>query len=396
MNTTYTKMIDLVPINQQPNYDDYLELFPQLIPLSTTAQDKYYHAEGDVWTHTKMVCDSLLSLPEYKNASEKEKFILFYSALFHDISKPACTKFEDDGRITSAGHSKRGCIDTRILLWKEDIPFDIREDICNIIATHQVPFFAFADNSKNNGKPQRTPDYIAHQLSWQLPLNLLITVAKADMIGRTFIDKQKCLDDIALFEELAKEENCLYQPKQFPDENTRLEYFRSTGKISPNYSFYKETGSEVIVLSGLPAVGKNTWVEQSNLNLEILSFDDAKASLGLSHGDNIGKAVHMVTDRAKELLRNKEPFIWNATHLSTQMRNKTLDLLFNYSANVNIVYLEAPEKEIKKRNSMRDTTLPNSKIDEMLFKWEVPLKTEAQNVTYVPNHGLNTKKKLKT
>jgi predicted kinase len=396
MSNTYNKMMELTPINNQPNYNDYLELFPQLNSLATTPQDKYYHAEGDVWTHTQMVCDALLSLPEYKNANEKEKFILFYSALFHDISKPACTKFEDDGRITSAGHSKRGCVDTRILLWKEDIPFDIREDICNIIATHQVPFFAFADNSKNNGKPQRTPEYIAHQLSWQLPLNLLITVAKADMIGRTFVDKQKCLDDIALFEELAKEENCLYQPKQFPDENTRLEYFRSTGKISPDYPFYKETGSNVIVLSGLPAVGKNTWVEQANLNIEVLSFDDAKAALGLSHGDNIGKAVHMVTDRAKELLRSKQPFIWNATHLSTQMRNKTLDLLFNYDANVHLVYLEASEKEIKKRNSIRDTTLPNSKIDEMLFKWEVPLKTEAQNVSYVPNHGLSVKNKLKT
>lgn len=396
MSNTYNKMMELTPINNQPNYNDYLELFPQLNSLATTPQDKYYHAEGDVWTHTQMVCDALLSLPEYKNANEKEKFILFYSALFHDISKPACTKFEDDGRITSAGHSKRGCVDTRILLWKEDIPFDIREDICNIIATHQVPFFAFADKSKNNGKPQRTPEYIAHQLSWQLPLNLLITVAKADMIGRTFVDKQKCLDDIALFEELAKEENCLYQQKQFPDENTRLEYFRSTGKISPDYPFYKETGSNVIALSGLPAVGKNTWVEQANLNIEVLSFDDAKAALGLSHGDNIGKAVHMVTDRAKELLRSKQPFIWNATHLSTQMRNKTLDLLFNYDANVHLVYLETSEKEIKKRNSIRDSTLPNSKIDEMLFKWEVPLKTEAQNVSYVPNHGLSVKNKLKT
>ena len=101
----------------------------------------------------------------------------------------------------------------------------------------------------------------------------------------------------------------------------------------------------------------------------------------------------MVTDRAKELLRKKEPFVWNATHLSSQMRNKTLDLLFNYNAHVTLVYLEAPEDEIKRRNTQRDTTLPNSKIDEMLFKWEVPLKLESHNVIYVPEHGL--KKKLK-
>lgn len=398
-NTIYDSMLELLPTqNNQLNYEHFIELFPQLELLKTTPQDAYYHAEGDVWTHTKMVCDALLQSSEYQNASDRNKFILFYSALFHDISKPACTKFEDSGKITSAGHSKRGCIDTRILLWKAEIPFDIREDICNIIATHQVPFFAFEDKPGKIGqenKPLRTPEYIAHQLSWQLPLHLLVAVAKSDMIGRHFVEKQKCLDDIELFSELAKEENCFYNPKVFPDANTKLEYFRTTGLISPDYPFYKENGSSVIVLSGLPAVGKNTWVEQYAKHLEVLSFDDAKEALGLSHGDNVGKAVHMVIDRAKELLRRKEPFVWNATHLSAQMRKKTLDLVLGYNAYVNLVYLEAPEIEIKKRNSARDTTLPNSKIDEMLFKWEVPTKLEAHEVNYYPDHGVKNKKQPK-
>jgi len=213
------------------------------------------------------------------------------------------------------------------------------------------------------------------------------------MLGRNFIDKQSSLDDIELFKEVALEQNCYYQPKSFPDVNTQLEYFRSNGAISSDYPFFKEKGSEVFVLSGLPAVGKNTWVTNNYPNLPVLSFDDAKEILGLSQGDNVGRAVHMVIDNAKELLRKKESFIWNATHLSSQMRNKTLDLLFNYNAQVTIVYLEAPEIEIKKRNSLRDTTLPNSKIDEMLFKWEVPTKIEAHHVQYIPNHGM--KKSLK-
>jgi predicted kinase len=397
--TTYEEMLDLLPgQNKSLNYDLFIELFPELIPLKTTIQDAYYHAEGDVWIHTKMVCDALINSQEYNIANDKNKFILFYSALFHDISKPACTKIEDSGKVTSAGHSKRGCIDTRILLWKNNIPFDIREDICNIIATHQVPFFAFEDKPGKIGqehKAVRTPEYIANQLSWQLPLDLLITVAKSDMIGRKFIEKQKCLDDIELFKELALEEKCLYQPREFADVNTMMEYFRTTGNISPDFPFYKETGSNVIVLSGLPAVGKNTWVTQNANDLRVLSFDDAKEELGMVHGDNIGKAVHMVIDNAKELLRRKEPFVWNATHLSSQMRKKTLDLVLGYNAKVNLVYLEAPELEIKKRNTLRDTTLPNSKIDEMLFKWEVPTRLEAHEVNYVPDHGVKLKPKTK-
>lgn len=393
MLPTYQIMQELVPHKLPVDYQPFLELFPQLELLKTTPQDAYYHAEGPVWPHTIMVCDALISSKEYGDASLDEKFIMFYAALFHDISKPACTKLEEDGRITSAGHSKRGSVDTRILLWRAGVPFDIRESIVNIIATHQVPFFAFADKPNKTGstKPYRSPQYIAHQLSWQLPLNLLIAVAKADMVGRHFEKKQDCLDDIALFRELALEENCLFQPKVFPDITTRMEYFRSTGLISPDYPFFKDKGSEVIVLSGLPAVGKNKWVENNAKGLEVLSFDDAKEMLGLVQGDNVGKAVHMVTDRAKELLRKKAPFVWNATHLSQQMRNKTLDLLYNYQAHVHLVYLEAPEHEIKKRNSERDTTLPNSKIDEMLFKWEVPTLLEAHSVTYEPMHGMKKK-----
>lgn len=397
-NDAYATMLELLPQNQQNvPYQHLLEMFPVLEALKTTPQDPYYHAEGDVWTHTMMVCDTLVQLPEYIAANERDKFIMFYSALLHDVSKPICTKFEDNGKITSKGHSKIGCVDTRILLWKMEIPFDIRESICNIIATHQVPFFAFADKPKmgQENKPIRTPEYIAHQLSWQLPLHLLIAVAKSDMIGRHYVGKQACLDDIELFKIIAEEQGCLYGPKYFPDAATRLEYFRTTGIISPDYPFYKEAGSNVIVLSGLPAVGKNTWVEEHAKGLEVLSFDDAKEALGLVHGDNVGKAVHMVIDRAKELLRKKESFVWNATHLSLQMRTKTLDLLYKYNAQVQLVYLEAPEHEIKKRNNLRDSTLPNSKIDEMLIKWEVPTPLEADDVIYVPNHGMKNKNSYK-
>jgi predicted kinase len=82
------------------------------------------------------------------------------------------------------------------------------------------------------------------------------------------------------------------------------------------------------------------------------------------------------------MLREKAPFVWNTTHLSSQMRKKTLDLLFAYDAQVEIVYLEQPPAVIFKRNTRRDTSLSNKSIERMLFKWEVPLPTEAHAVDY--------------
>lgn len=67
------------------------------------------------------------------------------------------------------------------------------------------------------------------------------------------------------------------------------------------------------------------------------------------------------------------------------MRNKTLDLLYAYDAKVTIVYIEQPEALVKERNISRDSTLTNKKIDTMLFKWEVPTKTEAHEVIYLVN-----------
>ncbi|KAG1433511.1 hypothetical protein G6F57_022096 [Rhizopus arrhizus] len=42
--------------------------------------------------------------------------------------------------------------------------------------------------------------------------------------------------------------------------------------------------------------------------------------------------AHLAIARARELLRRKAPFVWNATHLSELMRKKTLDLLYSYHA----------------------------------------------------------------
>ncbi len=391
----YNELKSLLPKqNGKIEYTSFLEVFPSLELLKTTPQDSYYHAEGDVWTHTKMVCDSLVGSSKYWSSSEDEQFIMFYSCLLHDISKPACTKHEE-GRITSKGHSKRGAIDTRIDLWKKEIPFYLRESIVNIINCHQVPFFAFNQIQKGNHQI-RTPEFLAHQLSWQMPLHLLINVAKADMLGRTYVGKQQSMDDINLFEELCLEENCLYQPKKFFNEQTRMKYFSSNGSISPDYEFYTEPGSEVIVMCALPASGKNTWIQKHGNNLPTISFDDTKAEYGLKENDNVGKAVHDTIDRAKELLRKKEPFIWNSTNINPQMRKKTLDLLYSYGATVKIVYLESAEKEIKNRNTKRDTTLSNKKIDEMLFKWDVPTSIEAHSVSYEINNTYKKNLKFNT
>jgi len=220
------------------------------------------------------------------------------------------------------------------------------------------------------------------RLSHALCIRELAALAEADMRGRIAADAESVLLDIELFRELAREEGCFDAPRHFADPRLRMRYFNGAD-LHPDYEYHHEPGSAVTVLSGLPASGKNTWIAQHAGGRAIVGFDDAREALGLKHGENDGRAAHYAVEQAKSLLRAKAPFIWNATHLSRQMRSKTLDLLYAYGAEVTVMYLEAPEQVILARNAKRDTTLKNEAILHMLHRWEVVQPDEADHVDYL-------------
>lgn len=225
------------------------------------------------------------------------------------------------------------------------------------------------------------PQRIVRRLSWELDTRLLAALAYADMQGRICADQRRILDEIELFEALCEEEGAFGQPRACADAHTRLGYARhAVGH--PDVPLFQEAGSKVILLSGLPASGKNSWVDRYAPDLPVVSFDDAKAELRLKHGENDGAAAHRAVDKAKQLLRAHAPFVWNATHLSCQMRDKSLDLLYAYKAEVRIVYLEQSLDELLRRNRKRDTTLREADLLRMLHRWEVPVPWEAHRVEY--------------
>ena len=137
-----------------------LDLFPILEQAKTTPQDPIYHGEGDVWTHTQMVVTALLADADFAALTLEQQRTVFLAALLHDVAKYRTTVVDEHGRIGQPGHSKKGALDARILLWELGLPIPEREAICRMIAVHQVPFFAFEDNRQG-----RTPVWLCHQLS---------------------------------------------------------------------------------------------------------------------------------------------------------------------------------------------------------------------------------------
>lgn len=377
-NMNYASIRALCPATARDDYDwtACLEVFPRLAALERTPQSPRYHAEGNVGIHTRMVLDALLASAHFQAASGAQRETLFLAALLHDLCKPETTVVDPvTGDIGQPGHSRRGAVDVRALLWRAGAPFALREAVCRIVAAHQVPFFAF------DSRRGEAPEFIARKLSWGVSLADLVCVARADMQGRVCEDQPARLDDIALFEQLAREDGCWHAPRAAASAHTRLMYARGAA-VHLDTALFQPPGSQVTVLCGLPASGKDHWVARQATGLQIVSFDDAKAELGLRHGENDGLAAHRAVDKAKALLRERAPFVWNATHLSEQMRGKTLDLLYAYDANVRLVYLEVPAATLFERNRRRDTTLRQKDLERMLHRWEAPLPWEAHEVEY--------------
>lgn len=360
----------------QINWDFWLRCYPALERAKTTPQDPEYHAEGDVWIHTQMVVNSLVNSEAYQASREQEQVILFLAALLHDVAKADTTTIDPEtGKIGHPYHSPRGAIDARIYLWFQEAPFMIREAICGLILHHQKPFYLLK---------QTSPEYLLHKLSWEIPIHLLLILAKADLLGRISSNQQRSLDDLMLLEALAIEENCFTAPRPFYNAVTRCEYARHK-KGHPDYDFFKSLGSDVIVLSGLPASGKNSWVAKHYPNLPVISFDDTRDELGLKHGENHRLVANTTVEKAKKLLRKKTAFIWNATNIAQDLRKKTLDLLFQYDANVQIVYLEQKPNTLFTRNQQREQVVPDDALERMLKRWDIPKVWEAYQVDYLIN-----------
>ena len=89
--------------------------------LRQTPQSPVNHAEGDVLVHTRMVCDALKGLPEYKKLTQRQQHIVYVAALLHDIGKihpafisrtenPKLLQFLQEHNLLSRHHRHRSTI----------------------------------------------------------------------------------------------------------------------------------------------------------------------------------------------------------------------------------------------------------------------------------------------
>lgn len=351
--------------------------------MKQTPQNPLYHAEGNVWNHTKMVCECLTADKAFWACAERQRQELFLAALLHDVGKTVTTR-KQNGEWTSPNHALKGANMVRELLWrtygfcgtKEYQNF--RETICGLVRYHMAaPYVMESDHAE-----QRLIKMAANgELAPDFTLKLLFLLSKADANGKISRDTTKSQDAALLAAELSQEVGCYEQPLTFATPYT--EYACLSGKtVTPEVALYDDTEMEVIMLCGLPGTGKDTWIRVVYPDYPMISLDNIRKEHGWSPVGSQQEVVKVARAQARQLLREKRSFVWNATSLTPELRSYAINLFMQYHAYVKLVFLEAAYEENLERNARRAAMVPQSVIEGMLSKLVPPERFEAHEVTW--------------
>jgi putative nucleotidyltransferase with HDIG domain len=349
-----------------------LAAFPCLQSLASCEQNPVYHAEGNVWIHTQLVCEALVSLTAWQAMNQTDRSILFAAALFHDLAKPLATQIADDGKITAKGHVNLGARMVRQILQDLRTPFAIREAIVAIVRYESLPLW-FWDKSNPLKAIIKASQFI--RCDW------LALVAEADVLGRICKDREQLLERVEFFREFCQEYNCFDRAYPFASDFSRFVYFNKEAG-DPTYEVYDDTRLEVILMCGLPGTGKDYWIEHHRSDLPVISLDRLRVEMGISPTNPQGQIVQAGRDLAKGYLQSETSFIWNATNIVKPIRSGLIGLFTGYRARVRIVYLEVPFDRVLKQNRNRPARVPEQVIYRYRDRLEIPDLTEAHYVDY--------------
>jgi len=339
--------------------------------MAACAQDRGWHAEGDVWTHTRMVCDQLLKLDEWPSLGDHERIVLLFTALLHDAGKPITSQVDPTtGRVTSPKHAVKGEHLVRSVLRDLGCDLATREEVARMVRFHGRPAFLLE---------KAEPGQEVASLSWLVRNRLLYLFALADTRGRTTAETTRPEENLHLFRLAAEEHGCLDAPYPFASDHARFLFHRQE-RPSLHYAPHEGYRCTVTMLSGLPAAGKDSWLAAYRPGLPVVSLDDLRGELEVGATDDQGGVIQAGRERCREHLRVGMSFAFNATNLLRQTRRRWIDLFADYGARIEVVYVEPPLPVILSRNARRSSPVPERVIHRLAEKCEPPTWTEAHGL----------------
>jgi len=149
-----------------------LNYFPELEALIDIPQSPKWHPEGDVWVHTLMCVDKMVSL---KIGDEKHDLKMMFAILCHDLGKATHTQITPE-KISAIGHELAGLEPTESFMYRLTDEHDFIKSILPLVEHHLAPSIYYRGRAKNS---------TIRRLSTKVNIEELVTVARADFLGRT-------------------------------------------------------------------------------------------------------------------------------------------------------------------------------------------------------------------
>lgn len=344
-------------------------------PMRSCLQDPIWHAEGDVWTHTKMVLNELITFGEYQQLPRQEQLILLLTAIFHDSGKPATTVVEEStGRIRSPKHSAVGARIARRQLMKLGCPMTTREHICHLVLFHGRPPYL--------GK-SRSPKDDVIRVSTYVSNRLLSLFVLADTRGRICVsdDGHNPEEILEMWKLESEDAGCFDGAYAFKNDHARFLYYR--GQLDDlYYEPFENYRCRMTIACGLPGAGKDSWLQKHRSDLPVVSLDEIRRAKKIAPTDNQGVVIQQAKEQCRQLLRDNLDFALSATNVTRQIRQLWIDVGASYNARIEIAYVEPELQTIYSQNKSRDgiEAVPTDVIDRLVGKLDPPTLAECHEL----------------
>jgi len=301
-----------------------------------------YHQEGDVWTHTMMVCKQAESMP----------YEVQIAALLHDIGKPYTRKVNPkNSRVSFFNHDAVSAFMSLGVLNREELGLSREQkiEIFNLIAFHTQIF--------------------------KLDLTQL---AKLRSLSSTFLQNLFLLG------------HADHEGRFHAHEGSDIPSYESISGVSSTDRL-RDTTKEVHILCGLPASGKSTYVhtlKKENVKTYVVSRDYFIENLhhNMSYVEAFKACDQKWVDKKLNQLfmgaKEEDRVVVDMTHMSKKSRRKSLSHFgSDYKKICHVFLTDLPT--IKLRNSERHGKVIDERVyDRMMKSFYPPTYEEFDEIIY--------------
>ena len=166
------------------------EIHPEFPPLVNTSQDEEWHSEGDAWVHTLMVIDEAAKIIKRQEQKEDNSLTIMLASLCHDLGKPYSTIENEEGKIVSPGHEKKGEEPTKKFLASIGTDNLTRDKVVKLVTNHLAPALLYIEENVRGNNMEGAIRKLAKRIH-PATIEELVLIAEADHLGRGESGKTK-------------------------------------------------------------------------------------------------------------------------------------------------------------------------------------------------------------